>query len=205
MTQLNINNFLYPYTSKESINSILFVFDHQQFSPKRGDKWHMDMLYLTDSDEAKLMDIASRLDNGELVSIFEYPYLDKYEIQILKRLVAAPGYRTFEFDYHALESIKFIETLLKARNTINKYVTYVPSSVFHSDYGKILIGFLQRYGELVFYKDDWYKVFLFNSVDKCKQAQHDIFAFLQTDFDSPSYMWSRIKDLNSIIKQLKKS
>lgn len=209
MTQSSLNEFLYPHLSKQSIDSLLFVFDHQQFSPKLGqNKWHVGTLYFTAPDEVRLMNIADRLDNGELVSIFEYPSFDKYELQILKRLVAAPEHDSkcdkFEFGYHVLESIKLIETLIKALNTANKYVTYVSSSIYKAKYGKILIDILQKYGESVFYRNDWYKVFAFDSIDKCEQAQQEIFAFLKTDFKAPSYMWQRIKDLSFIIKQLKK-
>lgn len=196
----NLDDIILPNITSNEIDLILFVAENQKtikdihnYSPTK---------FCGSYQETDLKIVRAILRSGSKASILQYPRFANYDIDKLKKCEPNSEDIKYEFGYSILESIKTIEKIQNAYKVFDKISIYVSSNIITSKFGKTLYTFLRRYGHQL--SHPYYKVFYFDSIEYCQEVQSILFNIIKSDFEAPTYIWSTIKKLESIIKYLSK-
>lgn len=197
---MNIKDIILPNITSNEIESILFVATNQKLLKDQYGFSICEFCYSYQENDLRL--ILSIMKNKHQPSILQYPRFTNYDIERLKLTEPKDGCNKYEFGYHVIESLKTIEKIKSCYKVFDKISIYVSSNIITSKFGKTLYTFLGRYGHQL--SHSYYKVFYFDSIEYCQEVQSILFNIIKSDFEAPTYIWSTIKKLESIIKYLSK-
>lgn len=195
----SLQDIILPNITSNEIESILFVIDNQKIIKNEYGRDYNQFCSSYRKDDMRL--VYSILKSGSKASILQYPRFI-YEIEKLKTREPKDGCDKYKFGYHVIESLKTIEKIKNCYKVFDKISIYVSSNIINSKFGEALYKFLGRYGHQL--SHPYYKVFYFDSIEYCQEVQSILFGILKSNFDAPTYIWSTIKKLESIIKYLSK-